>query len=466
MLGGAHVGQKSTFTFQTRTVGQSSPVRRAAATPSVLQSWGEERQIGVTTIFHPRRGYGKPGWVKDPASRPSDQFGRSLRIPTAYVAGYQIARRHNPELAKAYIRHTMVGDPLADAVVDDLAPLAPEEGHSILARALESSRATRSGMPESLREFVAQAESVPEWFDTKRARRASRAFLRNSDIVLAALVGGSIVEGFSTLISKSFRIRGRLTSSGVRRLKQNGIQLVEQYLPGGMEPGRDGWKLTLRVRLVHAQSRRLIGRSEEWDHERHGEPISAAHVLLAGAAFSGRLMRHVATLGGDFSTEEREAYVHVWRYAGLLMGIPEEILFHDEESACRTFEIGSLCEPAPDLDAIIMANSIVNSAPVIVGISEPAERRKVARVVTQASRELIGDELADTFRFPRKRRKVIPGMRLKHRVRSVLRKVHPRLGARGNLDRFVALIDFASFDAPELSYRLPTALYDDMSSDW
>ena len=86
-----------------------------------------------------------------------------MRIPTAYVAGYKIARKHGPELAKTYIRHTMVGDPLADAVVDDLAPLAPEEGHSILARTLESSRATRSGMPESLREFVAQAESMPEW---------------------------------------------------------------------------------------------------------------------------------------------------------------------------------------------------------------------------------------------------------------------------------------------------------------
>lgn len=50
----------------------------------------------------------------------------------------------------------------------------------------------------------------------------------------SGLVRGSIVEGFSTLISKSFRIRGRVTNSGVRRLKQNGMQLVEQYLPAGM----------------------------------------------------------------------------------------------------------------------------------------------------------------------------------------------------------------------------------------
>ena len=197
-------------------------------------------------------------------------------------------------------------------------------------------------------------------------------------------------------------------NTGVRRLKANGMQLVEQYLPGGMEPWGDGWRLTLRVRLVHAQSRRLLLRSDEWNQDRYGMPISTAHLLLAGAAFSGRLMRHTAELGGDFTQEEREAYVHVWRYTGLLIGIPEEIVFHDEASALRVFRVGAMCEPPADDDAIIMANSIVNSAPVIIGVSEPAKRRRMARVVTQTSRELIGDELADTLRFPTRRRKVIP----------------------------------------------------------
>ena len=197
-----------------------------------------------------------------------------------------------------------MGDPLADAVVEDLSAMEPGEVHAILAGALDDPGAALPGVPESLREFVAEANDVPDWYDRGLARAASRAFLRNSDIVLSALVGGSIVEGFATLISKPFRIRGRVMSMGVRRLKANGMQLVEQYLPGGMEPGGDGWRLTLRVRLVHAQSRRLLVGSEEWDQDRYGMPISAAHVLLAGAAFSGRLMRHVAALGGDFTREE------------------------------------------------------------------------------------------------------------------------------------------------------------------
>ena len=388
-----------------------------------------------------------------------------MEVPKAFLAGYETARTLDPELAEAYIRHTTVGDPLADRVAHDLSLHKPGEVHSILAKALESPESVGPGMPDSVREFVAHALDVPGWFDPEIARVASRAFLRNSDIVLEGLVGGSIVEGFSTLISKSFRIRGRVVSAGVRRLKANGMQLVEQYLPGGMEPAGDGWRLTLRVRLVHARSRHLIGQSDEWDSEAYGVPISAAHLLLAAGAFSGRLMRHVAALGGDFSREEREAYVHVWRYTARLMGIPEEILFHDEASACHAFEIGSLCEPPADLDAIIMANSIVESAPVIVGVTEPAERKKLARVVTQASRELIGDELADQFMFPR-RRKVLARLRLRHRARNLLRKVLPRASAKGDLGRFEYLMDFASYDTAAFSYRLPTAVYDEDSAAW
>ncbi|MYE15025.1 MAG: DUF2236 domain-containing protein [Gemmatimonadetes bacterium] len=389
-----------------------------------------------------------------------------MRIPSAYAAGYERARALDPRLATAYIRHTTVGDPLADAVIRDLGSLSPEEIHETLASVLEGPDASRRGVPDSLLAFVQEARRVPEWFDRRRARVASQAFLRNSDIVLAALVGGSIVEGFSTLISKSFRIRGRLVVAAIRRLKHNGMQLVEQYLPGGMEPDGDGWRLTLRARLVHAQSRHLLNGSEEWDRERYGTPLSAAHILLAGSAFSGRLMGHVATLGGDFTTEEREAFIHVWRYAGLLFGIPEEILFQDEASAVRTFEVGRMCEPPTDDDGIIMANSVVNSAPIIVGVKAPPERRKMARTVTQVSRELIGDKLADSLLFPRRKRKMVPWLRLRHRARRMVGRVLPGLAARQDQDRFEALMQFASFDEFEHSYKLPTALHDERSSDW
>lgn len=397
-----------------------------------------------------------------------DAERRAFDVPACYVDGYEAARALDPEMAERYIRYTTLGDPLADRAVAQLATVVkPQHVHGAIARTVDRHDDPPKDTPEALRELIETSAVVPEWFDPEIARGAARAFLRNSDMVLAGLVAGAIVEGFSTLISKSFRIRSRIVLNGVRRLKQNTLQLIEQFMPGGLAPGGDAWKLSLRIRLVHAQSRRLLERSKEWDGPEHGMPLSAAHMLLGAAAFSGRLMDHVARLGGDFTEEEKEAYVHVWRYTGLTMGIPEAIMFRDRASCLRAFEIAALCEPPPDDDAIIMANSIVNSAPILLGRTEPAARRKLAALIYQVSRELIGDELADGFRFPKS--KVIrrlPLLFLKKRAEKIAVKLLPPLARRRTRTHFSRLLDVSDLGEITLSYALPTSLYDEESREW
>jgi len=389
-------------------------------------------------------------------------------FPACYTDGFKAAWALDPELAKRYIRYTTLGDPLADRAVEQLAAIVePQHVHRTIARTVDHYHDPPKDTPEALRELIASAAVVPEWFDPEIALKATRAFLRNSDMVLGALVGGAIVEGFSTLISKSFRVRGRIIDNGVRRLKQNTLQLAEQFMPGGLEPGGDAWKLSLRIRLVHAQARMLLRQSDEWDTPEHGMPLSAAHMLLGAAAFSGRLMHHAARLGGDFSREEKDAYVHVWRYTGLVMGIPEEIMFHDHASACRVFEIAATCEPPPDDDAIIMANSIINSAPILLGFRETKERREMAAFIYQVSRELIGNDLADAFRFPKSRLvKQLPLLFVRNRVGRLAAKLLPRLSANRSIKRFHALLDVSDLGEVQHSYALPTTLHDEDSRQW
>ena len=394
--------------------------------------------------------------------------GAAFDIPSCYVDGYEAARAVDPEMAERYIRYTTQGDPLADRAVEQLAKVvAPQAVHSTIARTVDRHFDPPKNTPEALRELIAAAAVVPDWFDPGIALKGTKAFLRNSDMVLGGLVGGAIVEGFSTLISKSFRIRSRIMLNGVRRLKQNTLQLTEQFMPGGLEPGGDAWKLNLRIRLVHAQSRMLLKQSDEWDAGTHGMPLSTAHMLLGAAAFSGRLMHHVGRLGGDFTQEEREAYVHVWRYTGIVMGIPEAIMFHDQASAHRAFRIAAMCEPPPDDDAIIMANSIINSAPILLGVTETQERREMATFIYQVSRELIGNELADSFRFPKSRFiRQIPLLFLRNKAEQIAAKLLPPLAANRSMKRFNALLDASDLGEAAHSYALPTTLHDEDSRDW
>ena len=338
--------------------------------------------------------------------------------------------------------------------------------HDLIALALHNHRSLPRELPESLRDLVAQSSVVPQWWDPDKARMAVQAFHRNSDTVLAGLALGGIPIGFSTLISKSFRIRSRLVTNGVRRLKQNLRQLLEQFLPGGNEPGGDAWKLSLRTRIVHAQSRRLIQESDEWDTALYGTPLSASHMNLGAANFSGGLMLYVMMLGGDFTDEERDAYAHVWRYTGMTMGIPETILFTDQESALEVARIGAKCEPPADEDSIIMANSIVNSAPLLLGISDPNLRRAKARYFYKISRELMGDEVADQLRFPPKHRiKVIP---VTHLLTKLSRRMNrfPVLSELLLRKRFELMLNVSDLGRLDYTYHLPTTVIDEESGDW
>ena len=391
-----------------------------------------------------------------------------MEIPSAYAAGYQAARKIDAEAADAYIRHTTVGDPPADRVVQELATTDPPVNvHAVIAAALRSPKTPPKHLPESLRDLVADLCVVPDWYDPELARRASLAFVRNSNIVPAALAGAAIVEGFSTLISKSFRIRGRITDNGIRRLRQNLLHLADQYLPGGMEPAGDGWRLTVRIRLVHAQSRLLITQSDEWDHQMYGTPINIGHILLASTTFSARLIQHCRRLGADFSDAEAEAYVHVWRYTAWILGVPEPILFTSMADALRWFEVGMTCEPVPDEDAIIMANSIINSAPLLLGHASRDERKPFAKYIYQVCRELIGDEMADRFLFPPSQRiKQVRLLRFENRVRRVLPKwMMARVKDRPDQD-YLKMLDISDVGDRAQSYRLPTALHDEDSQPW
>ena len=393
-----------------------------------------------------------------------------LQVPTVYQEGYRQARARDPELADRYVGHTTAGDPLADQVVEELAPLVQEgkgREHRIIDAALGSPLNPPADVPASLRKLVSESAVVPDWFDPRLAHAGSRAFFRNPEIVLAGLVTGAILEGFSTLISKSFRIRGRLMENGVRRLKQNNLQLFEQFLPGGLEPGGDGWRLNIRIRLVHAQVRRMLGTVEEWDEEKYGVPLSAAHMLLGATAFSGRLMQHVQRLGGGFNREERDGYVHAWRYSGILMGIPETIMFHDEASSLRIFEIARLCEPPPDEDGIMMAHSIINSTPIVLGLNEHTARRKEADRLYRIARELIGTELADQLMLPSARwLPLVPLVSARYRLMRFFSRYMPSFFSRYQLKVFGVLLNVSSLGQFQHSFRLPDSPFDEDSRKW
>ena len=389
-------------------------------------------------------------------------------IPTDYRAGYETARELAPETAANYVTHTLIGDPLADAMMEDLAGVSRQEQALLFQAALlERDWDSLTDVPCSARGFFEGAEKVPEWVDFDSFLPGVRMFHRNSHLILGAFVGGTLVEGFATNISKAFFISGRVRDQGVRRLRQNNRHMIEIFMPGGLTRDGDGWKLSVRIRLVHAQLRRLLSNSDEWDHEAWGLPISSAHLGYAITSFSARLLDHMKRLGAKYSEEERDSFLSIWRYTGHVMGIPSSILFRDEEDARHLRRIGSMCEPSPSAESIVMANALINSAPLVIGVTDPPERRKLAGYVFKVSRALIGNTLADQLMFP-------PDptygalfiFRMKERYKRLLANLGRKSPDDSNFFRFVSLLESSVLEETGISYRLPDHIYSEESSQW
>ena len=390
-----------------------------------------------------------------------------MKIPTDYLSGYEIARTIEPDMASNYIAHMHIGDPQADKLIEHLHSLRSEQAARLIEAGINQNESALRDAPPSVHDFFQEIESTPHWVDLSYFTPGIRMFHRNSRLILGAFVGGTLVEGFSTNISKSFFITGRLRDQGVRRLKQNNRHMIEIFLPGGLERVGDGWKLSVRIRLVHAQIRYLLKNSDSWDTEAWGTPISSAHLGFSIAAFSARVLYHLKRLGGTYSDEEGESFMAVWRYAGHLMGIPETILYRDEAEAWRLFRAGKMCEPVPDLESIAMANSLINSAPLVIGVKESSSRRNLAKYVFKVSRALIGNSLADQLMYPKGWTVGILALfRIEQRYRRVVCKVFSRQDSSHCFARFTALLEASYFDEAGITWQLPDHVFSEKSTKW
>lgn len=404
-----------------------------------------------------------------PRSGPSD--GRDchemLKIPTDYIAGYEKARRIDPEKAAKYVEHTTIGDPEADPVVDLLFSMRAAERSRVVQGCMDQDRQIMREAPELVRDFFEKLDTLPDWFDYAATEPGIRGFHANSELVLQAFVGGVLVEGFATNISRSFVITGRLREQGVRRLKQNNRHVIEIFLPDGLQRYADGWKLSVRIRLVHAQVRRLLRMSPDWDTESWGEPLSAAHIGYAASSFSARLLKHSESMGATFTKEQRESFMLIWKYSAYLLGVPDALLWRDEKDALRTYDIGSICEPPIDFETIIMANSLVNAVPRVVGIEGDKEREELTKLVYVVSRALIGGRMADQLRFPRSRIVgVLPWMRMQSRINRFMRRFRPEAYRARLATNFSHIIAASEYDEAGITYDMPDHAYAERSHSW
>ena len=251
-----------------------------------------------------------------------------------------------------------------------------------------------------------------------------------------------------------------------RRIRQNTRHFIEIMLPGALHRTGDGWKLSVRIRLVHAQVRRLVRQSGHWDESRYGVPLSPAHMALASANFSATMLRQAERLGAAGNPEERRAFMQIRRYASLLIGTPEDLLFDgDEAQTHELYRIARTCEPPPSPESIAIAHALVNALLDIAGITAPRQRAAFIQHTYRVSRALLGRQLADQLQFPPyPAAGLLTYLKWRRRIYMASRRLVPKLAEKWRGDNFAFLLEASRL--LDLSYRLPDRLAAQQTSPW
>ena len=304
-------------------------------------------------------------------------------------------------------------DPLADAVVATIEKM-PAEGWRIFSAAASRGIASVDGAPESFRAFFDHVERVPVWVDWEAIDRGGDALFRAGPLGGIVLGVRSLVLGYASPGgNKPLVFSGRLKEQATRRLNETARFVQATCRRGGLHKFADGYQITLKVRLIHAQVRRMLLASGRWKSDAWGAPVNQHDMLGTSLLFSIILLQGLRQLGVRIPWEDGERYMQLWKYSGHLIGVDPALLPSSEAEALRVGEVISATQGEPDEDSKSLTRALLDSS--YDGARTKAEKKNAQRrreFAAAVCRELIGDDLADKMAVERTTwRHLVPFMR-------------------------------------------------------
>ncbi|MDP2228340.1 MAG: oxygenase MpaB family protein [Moraxellaceae bacterium] len=310
----------------------------------------------------------------------------------------------SPEQLADYLPFLNQGDPLADAVVAMYHDMKPGEGRRLVDQALEHGLASLDNPPEPLRAFFAQVETVPIWLDRDKCNLACDVTRRTGWFAELSLRNVSLMGGYlAAAAAKPLVFTGQLDRMAPRRLVETGKFWVDVTTRDGMLRQNEGFKSAVRVRLMHAQVRLMLNKSGRWDAAAWGHPINQSDSMATILEFSSVFLFGLRAVGFRFTTEEREAVIHLWRYVGYLMGVDERILPASEADSLRALWLQYFTVAESDEDSRALGQALSN-VPMQQAGDHPV-KKVMARIETgyrsAFTRLVLGNGSGDALGLPK-----------------------------------------------------------------
>ncbi|KAK3841334.1 MAG: hypothetical protein J3R72DRAFT_445255 [Linnemannia gamsii] len=253
----------------------------------------------------------------------------------------------------------MIGDPLADDAVEALKVKKGQDALKALREYISRPESEQESQAPAL--LMKQLMTVPEWVDWEQVRRGQEVYWKYCLYISYTLLHFSLAGGFAIpKITKVLNSTGYLAGDRARERVFETAQFVIDVSKSvkDLQPGTGlGWESIIQVRFLHAGVRARLTKisrahSKYYNVEEHGVPINQEDLLGTLFSFSAMMWRIMdLRLGVHMKTQEREDFLHLWRYVGHMMGVDDTIgatRTHERADACVESIILHLTDPDPE----------------------------------------------------------------------------------------------------------------------
>ncbi|KAF9965761.1 hypothetical protein BGZ70_004179 [Mortierella alpina] len=185
--------------------------------------------------------------------------------------------------------------------------------------------------------------AVPDWVDWNRVQRGQLVYWRYCHFIMKVL-------------DSTGYLLGKKTTQRITETAQFVFDVA--YSIDYLEPGSGpAWKSIIQVRFLHAGVRARLSRISRahpkyYNLEEDGVPINQEDQLATLFSLSAAMWRVMGQrMDVHMTTQEREDYLHLWRYIGYMMGVDDFLgvtLTPERADACLESIVLHLADPDAD----------------------------------------------------------------------------------------------------------------------
>jgi len=294
-------------------------------------------------------------------------------------------------------------DDLGDAIATEyLLKYGFSEGIGKLHHIIASYPNNLETYSENTQKFLKQIFTIPEWLHKDLLLAGSDFCNRTGTSGLATLRNYCLMGGYeSSAINKPLIFTEALKKGAVKRLSDTVAFWVNATTKNGLQPKKDGFYSVITTRLIHSFSRMMIEKNPNWKPDLWGRPLNTWDMLATNLGFSIAFIDGLKKLNYHPTQKEIDGTLHLWKYVGYLIGIPENLLVNTEQQAADALYLWSKTQKGADEDSVSLAYSLFTEPKMVTFTNSSLLKNFIYKTNLGYNRLMLGDASCTKLNIPK-----------------------------------------------------------------